>query len=82
MNGKLRHIERRKAAKEKEALRWAEVQREEADIERASVIADTLRSKGVDVVAELLKMGITEVGSNTSEIVAALEEILARVEKG
>lgn len=82
MYGKERHIERRKAAKEKEQMRWAEEQREEADIERASVIADTLRSKGVDVVAELLKVGISEVSGNTSEIVAALEEILARVEKG
>jgi hypothetical protein len=58
MNGKLRHIERRKAAKEKEQEKWGEFDTLMQKAEDAQEIIERLREKNINVLKKLEKMGI------------------------
>lgn len=84
MNGKLRHIERRKAAKEKEKEKWGLTLAYERKVERAVEVIEYLRDKGVDIVAALEAKGIdANDGVNYGEgrLFAALEEMLTEYDK-
>ncbi len=73
MNGRKRHIERRRAAQEKEAERWHFISRQKEATERVL----RLKEKGVDVGAILLERGINikDAANYNNRLFDVIEEI-------
>ncbi|MFA5030905.1 MAG: hypothetical protein WC495_04945 [Patescibacteria group bacterium] len=82
MNGKLRHIERRKAAKEKEQEKWGEFHTNQEKVRRAIDCVYILQQHGVNVKDSLAKRGIdvTDAINYTDNMLEALEEMVTSLE--